>query len=45
MAGEVASTFLSRMAVPVLYYLSERRHSDHVLPHIDAPERVVETTA
>jgi multidrug efflux pump subunit AcrB len=25
MAGEVASTFLSRMAVPVLYYLSERR--------------------
>jgi len=24
MAGEVASTFLSRMAVPVLYYLSER---------------------
>jgi multidrug efflux pump subunit AcrB len=45
MAGEVASTFLSRMAVPVLYYLSERRHSDHVLPHIDAPESVVETTA
>ncbi|HEV2115608.1 MAG TPA: efflux RND transporter permease subunit [Terriglobales bacterium] len=25
MAGEVASTVLSRMAVPVLYYLSERR--------------------
>ena len=25
MAGEVASTFLSRMAVPVLYYISERR--------------------
>jgi multidrug efflux pump subunit AcrB len=24
MAGEVASTFLSRMAVPVLYYMSER---------------------
>lgn len=24
MAGEVASTFLSRMAVPLLYYLSER---------------------
>lgn len=24
MAGEVASTFLSRMAVPILYYLSER---------------------
>jgi len=25
MAGEVASTVLSRMAVPVLYYLSERK--------------------
>jgi Cu/Ag efflux pump CusA len=24
-AGEVASTVLSRMAVPVLYYLSERK--------------------
>src|SRR5512142_3419673 len=24
MAGEVASTFLSRMAVPVLYYMAER---------------------
>ena len=27
MAGEVASTLLSRMAVPVLYYLSERRRT------------------
>jgi multidrug efflux pump subunit AcrB len=27
MAGEVASTVLSRMAVPVLYYLSQRGHS------------------
>ena len=26
MAGEVAATFLSRLAVPVLYYLSERRY-------------------
>ncbi|MCW5943707.1 MAG: efflux RND transporter permease subunit [Fimbriimonadaceae bacterium] len=25
MAGEIASTFLSRLAVPVLYYLSERK--------------------
>jgi multidrug efflux pump subunit AcrB len=25
MAGEVASTLLSRMAVPVLYYMAERR--------------------
>ncbi|HMA79625.1 MAG TPA: efflux RND transporter permease subunit, partial [Candidatus Binatia bacterium] len=28
MAGEVASTLLSRLAVPVLYYLSERRSSE-----------------
>jgi multidrug efflux pump subunit AcrB len=27
MAGEVASTVLSRMAVPVLYYLSQRGHN------------------
>jgi len=27
MAGEVASTVLSRMAVPVLYYLSQRGHT------------------
>jgi hypothetical protein len=27
MAGEVASTVLSRMAVPVLYYLSQRGDS------------------
>jgi multidrug efflux pump subunit AcrB len=27
MAGEVASTVLSRMAVPVLYYISERRNA------------------
>jgi Cu/Ag efflux pump CusA len=26
MAGEVASTVLSRMTVPVLYYLSERNN-------------------
>jgi multidrug efflux pump subunit AcrB len=28
MAGEVASTLLSRLAVPVLYYLSERRSAE-----------------
>ena len=28
MAGEVASTVLSRMTVPVLYYLSERGRDD-----------------
>src|SRR5205807_2268706 len=28
MAGEVASTFLSRLTVPVLYYLSERGRDD-----------------
>ena len=39
MAGEVASTVLSRMAVPVLYYLSQGGHS---LPpmHPHAPENV-----
>jgi multidrug efflux pump subunit AcrB len=29
MAGEVASTLLSRMAVPVLYYMEKRRHAAH----------------
>jgi multidrug efflux pump subunit AcrB len=41
MAGEVASTVLSRMAVPVLYYLSERGTP---LPpgHPHSPENVAE---
>jgi multidrug efflux pump subunit AcrB len=41
MAGEVASTVLSRMAVPVLYYLSQRGNS---LPpmHPHSPEIVAE---
>jgi multidrug efflux pump subunit AcrB len=30
MAGEVASTLLSRMAVPVLYYMEQRRELGHV---------------
>ena len=38
MAGEVASTLLSRMAVPVLYYLSERRHEKATPPHAHTPE-------
>jgi multidrug efflux pump subunit AcrB len=37
MAGEVASTLLSRMAVPVLYYLSQRRRV-HALVPADNPE-------
>jgi len=37
MAGEVASTVLSRMAVPVLYYLSQRRNSLPP-PHPHSPE-------
>ncbi len=32
MAGEVASTLLSRMAVPVLYYMAERRERGIVQP-------------
>ena len=31
MAGEVASTFLSRLAVPVLYYMSKRRNEEPVI--------------
>ncbi len=41
MAGEVASTFLSRMAVPVLYYLSRR--GDLLPPgHPHSPENIAE---
>jgi multidrug efflux pump subunit AcrB len=28
LAGEIASTLLSRMAVPVLYYMVEKRKAD-----------------
>jgi multidrug efflux pump subunit AcrB len=35
MAGEVASLFLSRMTVPVLFYLSERKKHDE--PSLEAP--------
>ncbi|MGZ4855320.1 MAG: efflux RND transporter permease subunit [Candidatus Angelobacter sp.] len=45
MAGEVASTFLSRMAVPVLYYLSERKHERTIPPHVHAPEDLADTAA
>jgi hypothetical protein len=37
MAGEVASTVLSRMAVPVLYYMSQKR-SDRGAPAIPSAE-------
>ena len=41
MAGEVASTVLSRLAVPILYYLSQRGHSfPPIHPHL--PENVAE---
>jgi multidrug efflux pump subunit AcrB len=43
MAGEVASTVLSRMAVPVLYYLSEKRKAKPLPPsHPHSPENVAE---
>jgi multidrug efflux pump subunit AcrB len=32
MAGEVASTVLSRMTIPVLYYLSQRGAARNLLP-------------
>jgi hypothetical protein len=41
MAGEVASTVLSRMAVPVLYYLSQRGDSLPTM-HPHAPGNVAE---
>lgn len=40
MAGEVASTLLSRMAVPVLYYMVERHRS--FSPHMHSPENIAE---
>lgn len=45
MAGEIASTLLSRMAVPVLYYLSERRHCEQAPPHVHAPENMAQAVA
>ena len=41
MAGEVASTVLSRMAVPVLYYISQKRNSTPTL-HADPPENLAD---
>jgi len=43
MAGEVASLFLSRMTVPVLYYLSERKK--HELTPGESPISTIEETA
>jgi hypothetical protein len=31
MAGEVASLLLSRMAVPVLYYMTRRNRASHIV--------------
>jgi multidrug efflux pump subunit AcrB len=45
MAGEVASTVLSRMAVPVLYYLSERRHVDTTPPQLHSPKSTATVAA
>jgi multidrug efflux pump subunit AcrB len=42
MAGEVASTVLSRMAVPVLYYLSQRDWSGVPPRHPHSPENIAE---
>jgi multidrug efflux pump subunit AcrB len=36
MAGEIASLFLSRMTVPILFYLSERKHDETMLPEEEA---------
>ncbi len=45
MAGEVASTVLSRMAVPVLYYLSESRRKPLPPEHPHSPENVADCEA
>jgi multidrug efflux pump subunit AcrB len=42
MAGEVASTVLSRMAVPVLYYLSEKKSQPLPPAHSHSPENIAE---
>ncbi|MCS6806883.1 MAG: efflux RND transporter permease subunit [Acidobacteriota bacterium] len=46
MAGEVASLLLSRMTVPILYYLSERRHHEPpretgIAPTLRQPEHQI----
>jgi hypothetical protein len=41
MAGEVASTLLSRMAVPILYSLSERRGERRQKEAPDAASREI----
>ena len=45
MAGEVASTVLSRIAVPVLYYLSERRRVHATPPRVHSPESTTTVAA
>src|SRR6266498_2622658 len=42
MAGEVASTVLSRMAVPILYYLSQRSRVPLPPRHPHSPENIAE---
>lgn len=42
MAGEVASTVLSRMAVPVLYYMSQRTQRPLPPAHSHSPENIAE---
>ena len=37
MAGEVASLLLSRMTVPILYYLSERKKYEAITPEVPEP--------
>ena len=42
MAGEVASTVLSRMAVPVLYYISQNKAGLNTPAHPHSPENLAE---
>jgi hypothetical protein len=40
MAGEVASLLLSRMTVPVLYYLARRNHPIASAASVEMPARL-----
>ena len=43
MAGEIASTALSRLAVPVLYYMMKRQELSHNTPSVSSPATTSET--
>jgi multidrug efflux pump subunit AcrB len=40
MAGEIASLLLSRVTVPIVYYIFNQRRKTPVAPHLHAPENI-----